>query len=587
MKRLSLITGTVIALTAFTAFSAPAFADDAPRFPSPECDGDPYNNDFGLRGLTITSIDSNVSGEVSAIQSTGVACGTFIGGNGVRHLLPPEYHPPVGQDTLNNNARINTPPGIEINPTNPEGNPDVNVGRYVGKVDIAGIAAWGPFGMGVLFPDFPDSVMRVDRLSDCERENKILVGGAVQGKIISCYRVDGVLAGVISIYNWIWTVDLGSGNYTLVVGPLFYNSTPWVIVDSGLTKIENFTICGYAGDMGDIGQDGECGDGSQPDLWIQKNGNPSAPNCDNGNGIYTAKLYNQSGDISPQAEACIEWVAPDVPDTVDPACNPHNNRLSTYDFDIDTPITYRDHGMSSLTGEFLACGTAVNRSEDTYEENGSGSQFVRFDIEAPPGVWARGFGTYPGAYFTDFYAGNADVNLITWSGSPTSSTVFQPNTQLELGVDTGTTNDCPVDATTCYRMQTTGSGVSAHGSVWVTEDSGIYTWTIGELYNDSTSSPVGISKVNSILFCRSVNYPDRGGCDNGTNRVPQRNGDISTPDCNGGARPEGIYTLTGTNRDGQVTAPSKTCIAWYKSPPKCKRNGRRKCGKPPRPRKRW
>ncbi len=212
---------------------------------------------------------------------------------------------------------------------------------------------------------------------------------------------------------------------------------------------------------------------------------------------------------------------------------------------------------------------------------------MRFDIEAPPGVWARGFGTYVDAYFEDFYAGNVDVNLITWSGSPTSSTVFQPNTQLELRVDTSITNDCPVDATTCYRMQTTGSGVSAHGSVWVTEDSGIYTWTIGELHNDTTSSPVGISKVNSILFCRSVNYPDRPGCDNGTNRVPQRNGDVSVPDCNGGAGPEGIYTLTGTNRDGQVTAPSETCVAWYVSPPKCKRDGRKCKKKPPRrPRKR-
>ncbi len=29
----------------------------------------------------------------------------------------------------------------------------------------------------------------------------------------------------------------------------------------------------------------------------------------------------------------------------DPACGEHNNQFATHDFDMDTPITYRDYGM--------------------------------------------------------------------------------------------------------------------------------------------------------------------------------------------------------------------------------------------------
>ena len=541
MRKLSFFVTGCIATVALLGFSVPAYA-----LVDPDCDGEPHNNTPALHDVSVTNTvgDSNVEHAVAGLEGHGLACGTDISDN---------Y---VGVDTQYVRTDIETPLGVGVNDAT-----GMTDGRYVGTANV-NVASFLGGAAGVI-EDVP-AVLRIDQDSgtDCPVE------------ALACFRGDTehfLLEG----HAWIWLTE-DSGRYTLTIGE-FYNDLSGE--PSGLTHINSFVVCGYAGTV----EGRECG--NDPQSWLMTNGDQStvpSPDCSNGNGIFTITATMRNGTTVDPVDVCVPW----VPEETDPACDAHNNQFATHDFDMDTPDTHRDHGFSSLTGELLACGTAINSSGTTYEDNGSGSQFVRFDIEAPPGVWARGFGTGADTYFTDFYAGNADVNLITWSGSPTSSTVFQPNTQMELRVDTSTTNDCPVDATTCYRMQTTGGGVSAHGSVYVTEDSGIYTWTIGELHNDSTSSPVGISKVNSILFCRSVNYPDQRGCDNGTGRIPQRNGDISAPDCNGGAGPEGIYTLTGTNRDGQVTAPSETCVAWYKSISKCKRAGR-KCKKKLRRPHRW
>ncbi len=119
--------------------------------------------------------------------------------------------------------------------------------------------------------------------------------GNCPGGEVACYK--GVLDGaLVDAHNWNWVTGSKEEGYTMSIGEMYNDSFPGT--PAGLTHIKRFELCGYAGDVGDEGVPGECGDDSQP--YLQKNGN-------GGTNIYTAKATNRDGESTPTVEAEVEW----------------------------------------------------------------------------------------------------------------------------------------------------------------------------------------------------------------------------------------------------------------------------------------
>lgn len=253
-----------------------------------------------------------------------------------------------------------------------------------------------------------------------------------------------------------------------------------------------------------------------------------------------------------------------VTEVHDAACDPYANAFGLQEFNVSTPDSSTEHQVSGVSGSGLACGTSItNLTTDDYVANGSGTQFVRADIKNPPGVY-----TTPTAGIPEgTYAGASNINLVSWGGSP-GSPLIVTNVAATTKVDTNdATDDCPPEAIACYKGERT-TFPQGHASIWVTEDpiTGSNTLTIGEFYATIYPYyiPTGLTKINSFTLCKWVTPGNGSSCGAGAagDVYGQTTGAASAPDCNGGAGPVGIYSVTATNRDGAKTADNNVCVVW-------------------------
>ncbi len=301
------------------------------------------------------------------------------------------------------------------------------------------------------------------------------------------------------------------------------------------------------------------GDGC-PDVIV------GAPGADNNSREYSGSTYIVYGrddfelgrctpppDCSPPVIAC----GANRPD-----CSYGPNDFAIFRADFDTPDSYTVGDPSKLKGGFVACGTR-NASAATYEQGGSNTQNVRFDVSMPPGV---GFdtGSLPPQ---GSYMGRLDFNIFTWRGNP-QSPAFIPRIPLSLRVAAAGSGDCPQSAEVCLEGRT-WDDVRHQGSnwSWITEDGGRYTYTIGEFVSDDyPTSPAGISKVYlTLCSLPGSTEADEPYCPLTSSVNVLTNGSYSAPDCSGGQGPNGIYTVTATRRSGATstdTAGSRDCVAW-------------------------
>ncbi len=288
MRKLYLVVASCAALVAFMGFSASASADIV----DPDCDGDPYSNDFALNGFEI-STTNNVANNVAGLTGAGVLCGTDLeanfldcGDNGLGYL------------TLNDHVVIESPPGVVINNTDTY----IADGAYTGDALLNVAWCWATWNAQILL-NFQVEV-RADPISECVRENDNMVGGPLPGTIIACHRTDDEFGGLFVAWNW--SIVDGQGNYKTVFGPV-----DAFVGSSGLTNIHNFTLCAYAGSVGG----NSCGGSGDPTQGLQKNGDPVGPSlfakkprpCWNGNGIYTATVTRKSGEETAPVSTCVEW----------------------------------------------------------------------------------------------------------------------------------------------------------------------------------------------------------------------------------------------------------------------------------------
>lgn len=282
MRKLGLCLFSCMALVAFMGLSAPALAD---HVYDPDCEQ--YNHEVAIFDFAVTTPDSNFGDEVSGITGSGLVCGSRI------HNGWPWEH--IGAETLYERADVVNPPGVQVHEAPSDDLPDDS---YAGSANVD-ILSWASGTYPLFVPD-QDAAMEVDTPgagTDCPTGAR------------ACYK--GVTSGLVSGHNWNWVTQNQQGRYTLTIGP-FYNDTTGE--PAGLTEINSFSLCGYAGAVGG----NSCGDGSDPSKWMQKNGSrsvvspigPGSPACGNGNGIYTVTATNYAGQTTPAATACVPWVRP-------------------------------------------------------------------------------------------------------------------------------------------------------------------------------------------------------------------------------------------------------------------------------------
>ena len=472
----------VIALSTVLIMGAPAFAD---HIIDEDCDGTPYPNSFQVFGFDVETPDSSISGEVSGMESSGVACGTILHIDEFGWCGPSGQDPPQGYESLNVRLEMKLPEGVEINPT--ANLPD---GAYVGIAP----------GRAAICADQGQSTIL--RGSAVVRAKQDIAGTDCPVEAIACYEGTSSFQGYPGL-SYSWVTQDENERLTMTTGPMHIYAPVFAI--GGFTKF-GVRLCAYAGSPADE----DCGDISQP--WLVKNGAPSVPGCLNDKGIFEALITNYRGDeTTTPVGACVPWLP--VPEIVtDPACEPHLGEFGLFDFEVDTPDSHIAWAVSGVTINMLSCGSEITNTSRFFDQNGSGTLVDRFEIVEPPGVDVARTADMT----DDAFVGTASVNVLSWDRFAYYP-IFASDITLELRVDQSEGTDCPAGTTACYKGTSTGGDISGHNWSWVTEDSGRFTLTIGGYYNDDfEGTPAGITKINEFALCGYVGDPFGSSCGSGS-----------------------------------------------------------------------
>ncbi len=259
-----------MALLAFTGFSASANA-----VVQPDCK--PHGNPFGVFGFHAFT-QSHSANVVSAFTFTAVLCGSEIeaadsfekGGSGTQFIR----------------AKLKTAPGVVFNSTSGMDN-----GTFVGVAEFNLLTWYFTSQLPYWWDDVGPLELRVDNLvtnnnatNDCPDQS------------IACYKVG--LGEDSDVYGWWWVTKNGR-RYTLTMGEIYNEFT---YAPAGTSKIVGFFLCAYAGSPQGV----SCGSGEQRP-FVVKNGDPSMPNCENGNGIFRLTATTRDGLRADPAKVCIEW----------------------------------------------------------------------------------------------------------------------------------------------------------------------------------------------------------------------------------------------------------------------------------------
>lgn len=309
-RNIYLAVASCVALVAFMGFSASALADHV--FDS-DCAPD---HEFAVTDFNINTTDSNISYKVSGISGTGLTCGSRIHDWDAKGGY-------LGVETLNDIAVIQNAPGVLVHAAP---SADLPKGTFLGEAQVDALTWIG--GTAVPVSDSELTLRVEDRDDPITPPDGVLWGSPdCPADALACYRGKSDTG-----HGWTWVEEDADGSTTLTIGRFYNHATG---EPAGLTEIDIFSLCGYAGTT----KGTECGDGSDPSKWVQKNGAPSdshligrgddkdnrltdsigialLPPCFKGTGTYTVTVTNR-GDpladppIPPQTtdpvSACVEW----------------------------------------------------------------------------------------------------------------------------------------------------------------------------------------------------------------------------------------------------------------------------------------
>ena len=251
---------------------------------------------------------------------------------------------------------------------------------------------------------------------------------------------------------------------------------------------------------------------------------------------------------------------------IDPHCEAIGNPIAIDEFTIDTPDSNQAYEASTIHGRAYACG-----SEITLFGGGDETLYNHADVGVPPGVQIAN----SDSVLVSSFAGDATVNVLyravgvpIFQGGVLSVMETAPKSECQNELDEeivgATPGNLPGSEIVACLKGTNPLGTNWN---WSVRDAGGKLWTtIGPMHGLGGIAP-GLTFVDMNLCgyygdVGGTTYPDDCGSEANGDQFQQKNGHASAPDCNGGAGPLGIYTLTATREDATVTPEASSCVAW-------------------------
>jgi Zn-dependent metalloprotease len=242
----------------------------------PNCTGHPYTNAFQLNGFYVDTPDHYIPGQISPLNSGGVACGTEVEKAG--SITSGTC---TGKGSLNTKISVTLPAGDKVNSTAGFAN-----GSWVGEAIGRAIACDG-------------SESRIVYGGAALRSLKTWTASQCPTAAIACYEATATYSG---------TTGHGYSYVTESGGKLTLTTVPVTVVKEGVTVLVGFgefgvDLCAHAGEPSTKA----CGGPSQP--WLHQNGEVGAPNCPTTKGLYTAQATDQVGSTTLVARSCVNFDA--------------------------------------------------------------------------------------------------------------------------------------------------------------------------------------------------------------------------------------------------------------------------------------
>lgn len=285
MRKFYLALASCAALVAFMSLSATASAGVI----EPECEAD---NSPAIHGFYLNTPTTNEPYEKSVVEAGGLVCGTDLTLAG-------------GDETLTNHLDMEIARGVEVN----DADNIQPVGRFISVAKVNAIIR--VFGVPAHLPGV-DAILKTAAKSECdwERANSI-VGWTPQGETVLCWKSE---TPTMANYNW-QTRTAGDDGVFGTDDDTLWNTVGKIHVNigngkGGLTKLDQQICLSYGGVVADPEYPRDCG--TNPDEWNHKNGDPSVPNCENGNGIYRIRVTLESGATTEEVSDCVDWDPADV-----------------------------------------------------------------------------------------------------------------------------------------------------------------------------------------------------------------------------------------------------------------------------------
>jgi Zn-dependent metalloprotease len=383
----------------------------------PNCEK-PYTNEFQIYGFSVDTPGHNKPGEISPVNSTGVACGAKVERAGSPKTCSTA-------STLNTKLTLELPPGDKIHHTS-----EMTSGSYIGKVSGRTIACAGEESR-IVFGITGLRTLKTWTSSECPET------------AIACYEGSASFEageGRATGKSYSWVKEEVSKRLVLTTGPMEVEGEKSgerlkIPVSFGQFGVH---LCALAGEPGTE----TCG--TSPTAWVHKNGEESQPGCPTESGRYVARVTNKAEKTTLPAESCVYWGEEAHKQLIDSgnsvnavACVPETTECSVTDskggalystnVSATAAATWKSWSgpASTSPGEAIACpaSSLCTLADGKATEGGGGNMYYATSLG---GTWSESFKATHGALAvscptSSFCVDSQEAGRIRYSTSPASS----------------------------------------------------------------------------------------------------------------------------------------------------------------------
>ncbi len=346
----------------------------------PNCSGNPYPNNFQINGFTINTPGHHKPGEVSPLDSAGVACGAAA-----ELVSRSTCHDTAGP--LNEKLSLELPPGAKVESTK-----EMESGSYIGKTSGRLIVCAGEHSR-VVYGETGITSIKSWTAAECPT-------AAVACFLVKSTFKEEAISGEGQGYGW---VAEEGGKLVFTTGALTDSVEDGERLENVPVSFGQFAteLCARAGKP----KSGTCGATSAP--WVFKTGEESQPGCPTSYGLYVAKVTNSAKETSAPAQSCVYWGEHDHKQLIDSgksvssvSCVPEStdcivadssgNALYSTNVSATAASTWTSWTGPSSPSEAISCpSTALCAFGDGKASEGAGGNM--YYATALAGEWKEAF----------------------------------------------------------------------------------------------------------------------------------------------------------------------------------------------------